>query len=153
MEFQKFLLIDKIAEKARLGYEGKIILSSFGMINSGKGYEYVIEALPKIVEKYPNLIYLILGETHPIVRKEQGEDYRNFLIKKVKKLKLEKNVKFYNKYLTLDEIIQYLKATDIYISSCIDSNQITSGTLSYAMGCGRAVISTSFLHATDIVFQ
>ncbi len=139
------------SEKARLGYEGKIILSSFGMISSGKGYEHVIESLPKIVEKYPNLIYLIIGETHPIVRKEHGEAYRNFLTEKVKKLNLEKNVKFYNKYLTLDEIIQYLKATDIYISSSMNPNQITSGTLSYAMGCGRAVVSTSFLHAQDMI--
>jgi glycosyltransferase involved in cell wall biosynthesis len=139
------------SEKTRLGYEGKIILSSYGMINSGKGYEYVIDALPKIVEKYPNLLYLIVGETHPIVRKDQGEAYRNFLTEKLKKLNLEKNVKFYNKYLPVEEIVQYLKATDIYISSCIDPNQITSGTLSYAMGCGRAVISTSFLHAKDLV--
>lgn len=138
-------------EKARLGYEDKIILSSFGMINSGKGYEYVIEALPKIVEKYPNLLYLIIGETHPIVRKEEGERYRNFLARKVKRLNLEKNVKFYNKYLSDDEVVQYLKATDVYISSCIDPTQITSGTLSEAMGCGRAVISTRFLHAADIV--
>ncbi len=138
-------------EKAKLGYEGKIILSSFGMISEGKGYEYVIESLPKIVKKYPNLIYLIIGETHPIVRKERGETYRNFLVEKIKKLNLEKNVKFYNKYLTLDEIVQYLKATDIYISSGMNPNQITSGTLPYALGCGRVAISTSFLHAQDLI--
>jgi glycosyltransferase involved in cell wall biosynthesis len=136
-------------EKANLGYEGKIILSSFGMISPGKGYESVIESLPRVVEKYPNLVYLIVGETHPNVRKENGEEYRNSLIKLIKKLGLEKHVKFYNKYLTLEEIIQYLKATDIYVSSGTNPNQITSGTLSYAMGCGRAVISTAFLHARD----
>jgi len=81
-------------EKATLGYDGKIILSSFGMISLGKGYENVIEGLPKVVKKYPNLIYLIIGETHPIVRKEKGETYRNFLVEKIKELKLEKNVKF-----------------------------------------------------------
>ncbi len=144
---------DQMAEKIKLGYEGKIILSSFGMISAGKGYEYVIEALPNIVKKFPNLVYLIIGETHPIVRKEQGENYRNLLVKKIKKLKLEEHVKFYNKYLTLDEIIQYLKATDVYISSGMNPNQITSGTLSYAMGCGRAVVSTAFLHAKDLVNQ
>ncbi|MCL5730146.1 MAG: glycosyltransferase [Candidatus Pacearchaeota archaeon] len=138
-------------EKTRLGYDGKIILSSFGMISSGKGYEHVIEALPNVIKKYPNLIYLIVGETHPIVRKEQGENYRNLLVRQIKKLNLENHVKFYNKYLALEEIIQYLKATDIYISSSMNPNQITSGTLSYAMGCGRAVISTSFLHAKDVV--
>ena len=138
-------------EKIELGYEDKIILSSFGMMDRGKGYEQVIESLPDIVKQFPNLLYLIVGETHPLIRKNDGEEYRNYLTRKIKKLGLENHVKFYNKYLTLKEIIKYLKATDIYISSCTDSNQITSGTLSYAMGCGRAVISTPFLHARDIV--
>ena len=138
-------------EKKRLALQNKIILSSFGMISSGKGYEYVIEALPEVVKKFPNLQYLIIGETHPIVRKKEGEKYRNFLQEKVKSLGLEKNVKFYNKYVTLSEIIKYLKASDIYISSSLDPKQITSGTLAYAMGCGRTVISTPFLHAKDAV--
>ncbi|MCK4588949.1 MAG: glycosyltransferase [Nanoarchaeota archaeon] len=140
-----------IKEKKKLGYENKIILTSFGLISSGKGYEYVIDALPEVVKKFPNVLYLILGETHPIVRKKEGEKYHNFLEKKIKKLGLQNNVKFYNKYLTLDEILKYLGATDIYISSGLDPNQITSGTLVYAMGCGRAVVSTPFLHAQDIV--
>ncbi|MDD5700042.1 MAG: glycosyltransferase [Candidatus Nanoarchaeia archaeon] len=149
----KVSFTDQSAEKSRLGYEGKTILSSFGMISSGKGYEHVIEALPNIVRKYPELIYLIIGETHPIVRKEEGEKYRNFLVDRIRELKLEKHVKFYNKYLTLDEIVQYLKLTDVYISSGTNLNQITSGTLPYAMGCGRAVVSTSFLHAQDLVSE
>ncbi len=140
-------------EKNNLGLQGKIILSSFGMIGPGKGYEYVIEALPEIVKKFPNLVYLIVGETHPLVRKREGEKYRNFLDAKVKELKLQKNVKFYNKYVTLTEIIQYLKATDIYLSTSDNPDQITSGTLVYAMGCGRAVISTPFLHAVDIITE
>ena len=138
-------------EKKNLGLDDKIVLSSFGMVNKGKGYEKVIEALPRIVKKYPNLVYLIVGETHPLVRKEEGERYRNFLTKKIKKLDLENHVKFYNKYLELSEIIKYLKATDIYISSGSNPDQITSGTLAYAMGCGRAVISTPFLHAKDAI--
>ncbi len=138
-------------EKSKLGYEGKLILSSFGMISPGKGYEYVIDSLPRVVEKFPNLVYLIIGETHPNIRKEHGEKYRNSLIKRVKNLGLENHVKFYNKYLTLEEIIQYLKASDIYMSATLTPEQITSGTLSYAMGCGRAVISTAFLHAKDMV--
>ncbi|MEM3074875.1 MAG: glycosyltransferase [Candidatus Pacearchaeota archaeon] len=138
-------------EKKNIGYEGKIILSSFGMISRGKGYEFVINALPRLIKKYPNLIYLILGETHPVVRKEEGEEYRNFLERRVKNLGLQNHVKFYNKYLTLKEIIKYIKASDIYISSSLDPNQITSGTLVYAMGCGRPIISTPFLHAKEIV--
>jgi len=140
-------------EKKNLGLRNRTVLSSFGMIGPGKGYEYVIESLPEIVKQYPNILYLIVGETHPMVRKREGEKYRNFLERKVKELKLENNVKFYNKYVTLSEIIQYLKATDIYLSTSDNPNQITSGTLSYAMGCGRIVISTPFLHAKDIITE
>jgi len=140
-----------LKEKGKLNYKDKIILSSFGMMNPGKGYEYVIEALPKVVEKLPNALYIIVGETHPVVRKKGGERYRNFLESKVKKLGLQKHVKFYNKYVKLGEIIKYLKATDIYLCSNLNQNQITSGTLVYALGVGRAVISTSFLHAIDII--
>jgi len=138
-------------EKKFLGYQNKIIISSFGMMGPGKGYEEVIESLPKVVEKFPNLLYLIIGETHPQVRKEQGESYRNFLEEKVKQLGLQGNVKFYNKYLTISEIIKYLKATDIYISSNQDPHQITSGTLVYALGAGRPVISTPFPHAKEVI--
>jgi len=140
-------------EKKYLGYKDKLILSSFGMISSGKGYEYVIRSLPRVINKFPNVIYLIVGETHPVVRKKDGEKYRNYLERLVKNLGLINYVKFYNKYVTLDEIIMYLKASDIYISSGIDPNQITSGTLSYALGCGRPVISTPFLHALEDVTQ
>lgn len=138
-------------EKAKMGFKDKIILSSFGLVNPDKGYEYVIDALPDVVKKFPNLLYLIVGETHPLVRKKEGEKYRTFLEKKIKKLGLQKNIKFYNKYLTLKEIIKYLKISDVYISSSVNPDQITSGTLVYAMGCGKAVVSTPFLHAKDIV--
>lgn len=138
-------------EKENLGYKNRKILSSFGMIGPGKGYEEAIDSMVDVVEKHPDALYLIVGETHPVVRRDQGEEYRNFLESKVKKLKLQKNVKFYNKYLTLDEIIKYLKATDVYLSCSTNPNQITSGTLSYAMGCGRPIISTPFLHALDAI--
>ena len=140
-------------EKSNLGYKDKLLLSSFGLIGPGKGYEYVIDALPEVVKKFPNLLYLIVGETHPVVRKNQGETYRTFLENKVKDLNLQNNVKFYNKYLTLQEIIKYLKATDIYISSSQNPDQITSGTLVYAMGCACSIISTPFLHAKDLVTE
>jgi hypothetical protein len=144
-------LVSPLAEKKKLGFEDNIVLSSFGMISSGKGYEYVIDSLPEVVKLFPNIVYLIMGETHPVVRKEEGEKYRNFLEKKVKKLGLQNNVKFYNKYLKLSEIISYLKATDVYISSSLNPNQITSGTLVYSLGTGRPVISTPFLHAKEIL--
>jgi glycosyltransferase involved in cell wall biosynthesis len=137
--------------KKQLGLENKIILSTFGLISKNKGIEYAIRALPRIIKKFPNLVYLIIGETHPNVRKKEGEKYRNFLNKQVKKLGLKNNVKFYNKYISLEEIIRFLQATDLYISTSIDSNQSVSGTLSYALGCGRPVISTPTDYAKHII--
>ena len=137
--------------KKQLGLENKIILSTFGLISKNKGIEYAIRALPKVIKKFPNLVYLIIGETHPSVRKKEGEKYRNFLNKQVKKLGLKNNVKFYNKYISLEEIIRFLQATDLYISTSIDSSQSVSGTLSYALGCGRPIISTPTDYAKHII--
>ncbi len=137
--------------KNKLNLNGKIILSTFGLLSRGKGLEYMIKALPKLVEKYPNLLYLIIGETHPVVRKNEGEKYRNKLIRLVNRLGLNDNVRFYNRYLSLQEIINYLLATDVYICTNLEKNQIVSGTLSYAMGCGRAVVSTPSTYAKEIL--
>ncbi len=140
-----------IKEKTVMGIADKIVLSTFGLINSGKGYEYVIESLIEVVKKYPNILLLIIGETHPVVRKQEGEKYRNFLEEKVKECKLEKYVKFYNRYMTLEEIVKFLLATDIYICSNQNPNQIVSGTLAYAIACGRAIISTPYTYAKDMI--
>ncbi|MFH1968167.1 MAG: glycosyltransferase family 4 protein [bacterium] len=137
--------------KKNLGYEEKIVFSTFGLISKNKGIEYVIRALPKIVQKFPNALYLVIGETHPNVQKDQGEKYRNFLEREVDRLGLKNNVEFLDKYMTLEEIIYFLQATDIYISPCIDKNQSVSGTLSYALGCGRAVVSTQTEYAKHII--
>ncbi len=137
--------------KRKLRLDGKIVLSTFGLLNKGKGIEYMIKALPVLVKKYPNIIYLVMGETHPVVRKKEGEKYRNELLKLVEQLGLKNNVKFYNKYLKLQEIVQYLLATDVYICTNLDENQIVSGTLSYALGCGKAIISTPSLYAKEIL--
>ena len=137
--------------KTKLHLDNKIILSTFGLLSEGKGIQYMIRALPKLVEKYPNILYLIIGETHPVVRKEEGEKYRKELMREVKKLGLKNNVKFYNKYLTLEEITECLLATDIYICTNLDKNQIVSGTLSYAMGCGRVVVSSPIAYAKEFL--
>lgn len=138
-------------EKERLGYSQRTLLISFGMMNSSKGYEYVIESLPEVIKKYPDLLYIIVGETHPVVRRHEGEQYRNMLVNKVNELGLQWHVKFYNKYVTLEEIVQYLQAADIYICANQNPNQITSGTLVYSMGAGCPVISTPFLYAQDML--
>ena len=137
--------------KKSLGLSGKIVLSTFGLINRGKGIEYAIKSLPKIVKKYPNILYLVIGETHPNIRKKEGEAYRNMLIEMVRDLGLKNNVKFYNKYLTLEEITDYLKATDIYMFITQDPFQIVSGTLAYAFGAGKPVIATPSLYAKELL--
>jgi len=137
--------------KKKLKLDNRIVLSTFGLLSKGKGIEYMIKALPSLVKKYPNLLYLVIGETHPVIRKQEGEKYRNELIKLVNELGLKNHVKFYNKYLTIQEILRYLLASDLYICTNLDKNQIVSGTLSYALGCGKAVISTPSIYAEEIL--
>jgi len=144
-----FLNSDNV--KPSLGLKGRTILSTFGLINRGKGIEYAIQALPPLVEKHPNILYLIIGETHPEVRKIEGENYRMNLIKLVDQLGLKNHVRFHNRFLTKRELIRYLHATDIYITPYIGPNQISSGTLVYALGAGRAVVSTPYLHAKEVL--
>lgn len=137
--------------KLELGLKDKIVISTFGMISSDKGIEYVLRALPEVAKTIPNIIYLIIGATHPIVRGHEGESYRNFLNQEVDRLGLKNQVRFYNKYVTVDEIVKYLKASDIYVSAVVNPKQSVSGTLSYALGCGRAVISTPTEYAKHII--
>ncbi len=137
--------------KSVLGFSKKTILLTFGFLSRGKGIEYVLESLPQVVKACPSLMYIVLGVTHPNVLKEEGESYRNSLIQKVRELKLSSNVSFYNEYVSLDKLLQFLRAADIYISTSLDPNQAVSGTLSYALGSGRAVISTPFAQATEII--
>jgi len=142
---------DNYAFKKRLRLDGRIVLSTFGLLSRGKGIEYVIRALPPLIKKYPNLLYLVVGETHPGIRKQEGEKYRTELMKEVERLGLKNHIKFYNKYLTLSEIIDYLLASDVYICTNLEKEQIVSGTLSYAMGCGRASISTPITYAKEVL--
>ncbi len=137
--------------KANLEFENYTILSTFGLLNRKKGLEYVINALPDVIEKYPSILYLILGQTHPHARRKEGEKYRLELSRLVTKLGLEKHVKFYDQYLDLTDLIKFLKASDIYICTSTSPNQAVSGTLSYALGTGRAVVSTEFAHAKEMV--
>jgi glycosyltransferase involved in cell wall biosynthesis len=144
-----FLSSDSV--KPSLGLKGRTVLSTFGLISAGKGVEYVIQALPSLIEKHPNILYLIIGETHPEVRKNEGESYRMSLIRLVDQLGLRNHVKFHNRFLTKRELIRYLHATDIYLTPYIGPNQISSGTLVYALGAGRAVVSTPYLHAKEVL--
>ena len=137
--------------KPSLGLEGRVILSTFGLISRSKGLEYAIQSLPAIVGKDPRVFYLIIGETHPEVRKFEGEAYRKELMKLVDQLGLEEHVGFHNRFLSKRELIRYLQATDIYLTPSISPNQISSGTLIYAVGAGKAIISTPYLQAKEVL--
>ena len=139
--------------KPSLGLKGRFVLSTFGLISRGKGIEYAIRALPSVVEREPRIIYLIIGETHPEVRKNEGESYRKKLMRLVEELQLEKHVRFHNRFLAKRELIKYLQATDVYLAPYISLDQISSGTLVYALGTGRAVISTPYFHAKDVLAE
>jgi len=137
--------------KRDLGIIDRTVISTFGLINRGKGIEQAIKAMPAIVEKHPKALYLVLGETHPGVRNYEGESYRTELLQLVSDLGMEKHVRFNNRYLTLEELINYLCATDVYVTPYLNKDQIVSGTLAYAVGCGKAVISTPYLYAEEVL--
>jgi glycosyltransferase involved in cell wall biosynthesis len=135
--------------KPTLGLQNKVVLSTFGLLSKGKGIENVIQALPEIIKKEPNLIYYVLGVTHPQVKKHESEAYRNSLLKMAKDLGLRNHVRFLNRFLSKQEIYNYLLATDVYITPYLSPNQVSSGTLSYALAAGKAVVSTPYLHAKE----
>jgi len=142
------------AAKAKLGLEGRRVLSTFGLISPNKGIEDAIAAMPDVVKKEPNATYLVLGQTHPVVKRKEGEWYRESLVKQVQELGLTRNVKFVDKYLTLQELIDYLLATDIYITPYYaNPHQITSGTLAYAMVTGKVIVSTPYLYAEELLAE
>jgi len=137
--------------KASLGLKGRTVLCTFGLISRGKGIEYAIQSLPTVVAKHPEVIYLIIGVTHPNVKRIEGEKYRRMLYDQVKELGLKNHVAFQNRFLSKMELIRYLQATDIYITPYPGKNQISSGTLIYALATGRAVVSTPYLHAKEVL--
>ena len=143
--------VESASVKNSLGLKGRTILSTFGLISRAKGVEYAIRALARVVDRYPNALYLVIGETHPGVRKTEGERYRTGLMRLVDKLGLGEYVRFHNRFLSKRELIRFLQATDIYVTPYISPNQISSGTLVYALGTGKAIISTPFLHAKEVL--
>ncbi len=137
--------------KTKLGLGRHMVLSTFGLLSPHKGIEYVIQALPEVVKRVPNILYVILGETHPVLKRKEGEKYRRSLQALVRTLGLQKNVIFDNRYLTKQELIQYLQASDMYITPYLGQDQVASGTLSYAVGAGLPCISTRYVYAVDLL--
>lgn len=138
--------------KKKLGLSGRTVIFTFGLLSRGKGIEYMIMALPPLVKKYPDLLYFVSGETHPNIRLQEGESYRNELIALVKKLGLQNHVKFQDAYVPTKELADpYIMACDIYAFTNLEKEQITSGTLAYAVSCGRPVVATPVLYAQELL--
>ncbi len=131
--------------------ENRKVILTFGFVSRNKGIETVINALPAVVEKHPEVLYLVLGKTHPGVLKHSGEEYRTYLQKLVKTQNLTDHVVFLNEFVTQKELFKYLSASDIYVTPYLNEAQITSGTLAYAVGVGSAVVSTPYWHATELL--
>jgi glycosyltransferase involved in cell wall biosynthesis len=139
--------------KKEFNLENRKVIITFGFISRNKGIETVIKALPKIIEKYPEVLYMVLGKTHPNVLRYSGEEYRMFLQHLVKSLNLREHVFFLNEFINQKELFKYLSASDIYVTPYLNEAQITSGTLTYAIGVGSAVVSTPYWHATELLAE
>lgn len=139
--------------KQKMGLVEDKVLMTFGLLSRNKGIEYVIKGLPKVIKKFPSLVYLVIGETHPIVKLYEGEAYRQELEILVKKLGITKHVRFINEYMSVKQILDYLQASDLYIATSLDPKQTVSGTLTYALGAGCAVVTTGFSQAKEIVHE
>jgi glycosyltransferase involved in cell wall biosynthesis len=145
--------VDPSFHKDLFGAEGKMVLLSFGLLSASKGIENVIDALPAIVAVHPNVVYMILGETHPHVKETDGEAYRLSLQWLARERGVESNVIFYNRFVSLEELIEFIGAADIYITPYLNQAQITSGTLAYTLGAGKAVISTPYWYAEEMLAE
>ncbi|MFO7730443.1 MAG: glycosyltransferase family 4 protein [Spirochaetia bacterium] len=145
--------VDSNYYKDQFGVEGKKVILTFGLLSPVKGIEYVLQALPAVKKKHPDIVYIVLGATHPHVIKTFGDEYRIRLQQMVQQLDLGKQVIFQDRFVEIDELIEYLGCADLYVTPYLEEAQITSGTLAYAMGSGKAVISTPYWYATEMLAE
>ncbi len=143
--------VDPSFHKDRFGVEGKLVLLTFGLLAPNKGLQYVIEALPAIRARYPQVVYIILGVTHPHVKRHEGEFYRLQLERLARTLGVDSNLLFYDRFVSLEELNEFIGAADIYVTPYLNPAQITSGTLAYTVGAGKAIISTPYWYAEELL--
>ena len=137
--------------KRKLGADDKIVILTFGLLSPGKGIEFMIDALPDIVSSHPEVLYYVVGATHPHCRAESGEDYRLSLHHRAKELGVGDNIVFHDRFLERDELLEIIRAADIYVTPYLNEAQVVSGTLAYAVGAGKAVVSTPYWHAQEML--
>ena len=137
--------------KKELGIEGKSVIFTFGLLSPDKGIEHVIDALPVILARHPDTVYVVLGATHPHIKEQYGESYRESLERRAQGLGVESSVIFHNRFVSRSELVKFLSAADIYVTPYLKPEQSTSGTLAYAVGSGKAVISTPYLYARELL--
>lgn len=143
--------LDSSFYKDRFQAEGRIMLLTFGLLGPNKGIEYAIAAMEKVAAKFPEVLYIVLGATHPEVKRRYGEKYRHHLEQLVREKGLQEQITFYNQYVSLERLIEFLVATDIYLTPYVNKDQITSGTLAYALACGKVIVSTPYWYAQELL--
>jgi len=143
--------LDPEFNKEQFGIIGRTVMLTFGLLSPNKGIEQAIQALPEVIQKHPDIIYVIAGVTHPHLRAHEGEAYREMLEQMITDLGLEDHVKFENRFMTLAELTALIEASDIYVTPYLNASQITSGALSYAFGAGKAIVSTPYWHASELL--
>jgi glycosyltransferase involved in cell wall biosynthesis len=139
--------------KSEFGVEGKQVLLTFGLLSPNKGVEYALRALPDVIREFPNVVYIVLGQTHPNLLRDEGEAYRLSLERLAKDLGVQKHVVFFNRFVELEELMRFIGAADIYLTPYVTEAQVTSGTLAYAFGAGNAVVSTPYWHAAELLTE
>ena len=144
-------LVDPVHLKAGLGIEGRDVILSFGLLGPGKGYELALDALPAVAAARPSVTYVVVGATHPDLLRSEGEAYRDSLVAQVARLGIEDHVRFVDRYVGHQELMHWLEAADVFVTPYPNLDQIVSGTLSYAMGAGRTVVSTPYAYAAELL--
>jgi glycosyltransferase involved in cell wall biosynthesis len=143
--------VDPNPYKDQFGVDGRLVALTFGLLSLNKGIEHMLQAVPMILESFPNFVYLVLGATHPALVRDQGERYRLGLERLARDLGIRKHVIFYNRFVELNELTEFIRAADVYVTPYLNPAQITSGTLAYSFGCGKAIVSTPYWHAEELL--